>query len=176
MTTSNVAIRRVLLKRGTTAENMAYTGVVGELTLDTDLDTVRVHNGIDAGGELIATQSYVTDITSNISGIGGNINATSVTVDTGVYSDGYFFANGAPYVNFLVGNLRVAGQRIIGLNPTVPILFGQVSNPYQKSHFDSGILANATVASTTHDTGALVVSNGGLGVAGNVFIGAHAGY
>ena len=35
---------------GTTAENDAYTGTAGELTFDTDLETLRVHDGVTAGG------------------------------------------------------------------------------------------------------------------------------
>lgn len=72
MTTSNVAIRRVLLKRGTTAENLAYTGLVGELTLDTDLDTVRVHDGVTAGGvNILATAAQVQTLSNSISTITG---------------------------------------------------------------------------------------------------------
>jgi hypothetical protein len=49
--------KQVLLKRGNTAVSSAYTGPVGEVTVDTDLDTIRVHDGITPGGYL-ATSSY----------------------------------------------------------------------------------------------------------------------
>lgn len=35
---------------GTTAENDAYTGTAGELTFDTELENIRVHDGVNAGG------------------------------------------------------------------------------------------------------------------------------
>lgn len=38
------------LRRGTTAQNNSYTGAVGEITVDTDLETIRVHDGSVAGG------------------------------------------------------------------------------------------------------------------------------
>ena len=38
------------LRRGTTAENDAFTGAVGELTVDTTLDQLRLHDGVTAGG------------------------------------------------------------------------------------------------------------------------------
>ena len=38
------------LRRGTTAENAAYTGSVCELTVDTTLDIVKLHDGSTAGG------------------------------------------------------------------------------------------------------------------------------
>ena len=50
--------KQVLLKRGNTAVSSAYTGPVGEVTVDTDLDTIRVHDGITPGGHL-ASSSYM---------------------------------------------------------------------------------------------------------------------
>ena len=37
-------------RRGTTAQNNSFTGVVGELSIDTDTDNIRVHDGSQAGG------------------------------------------------------------------------------------------------------------------------------
>ena len=39
----------VQFRRGTTAQNNAFTGATGELSVDTQLGTIRVHNGV-AGG------------------------------------------------------------------------------------------------------------------------------
>ncbi len=53
MTTANVNVTKVLLKRGNTVQNNNYTGVSGELTIDTQLKTLRVHDGVTAGGNAI---------------------------------------------------------------------------------------------------------------------------
>src|SRR6056300_1112577 len=45
------------LRRGTTAENDAYKGSVGELTVDTDLNQLRLHDGSTAGGDTIGDGS-----------------------------------------------------------------------------------------------------------------------
>ena len=37
-------------RRGTTTQNNSFTGTAGELSVDTTLDTVRVHDGSTAGG------------------------------------------------------------------------------------------------------------------------------
>lgn len=37
-------------RRGTTAQHASFTGLLGELTVDTDKDTVVVHDGSTAGG------------------------------------------------------------------------------------------------------------------------------
>lgn len=52
------------IRRGTTAENDVFTGAVGELTMDTDTNGVRVHDGTTAGGVKIpteATADYVVE-------------------------------------------------------------------------------------------------------------------
>jgi len=51
-------LKQVLLRRGNTAVSSAYTGPVGEVTVDTDLDTIRVHDGVTPGGHL-ASSSYM---------------------------------------------------------------------------------------------------------------------
>lgn len=40
----------IQIKRGTTAKNNSYTGALGELTLDTGTQTVRIHDGSTRGG------------------------------------------------------------------------------------------------------------------------------
>ena len=41
---------QVQFRRGTTAQNNSFTGAPGELSVDTDLDVIRVHDGSTAGG------------------------------------------------------------------------------------------------------------------------------
>ena len=38
------------LRRGTTSQNNSFTGAAGELSIDTDLDQIRIHDGSAAGG------------------------------------------------------------------------------------------------------------------------------
>ena len=48
-------------RRGTTAQNDAFTGTVGEVSIDTQKDTLRVHNGSTAGGsEIVSTAATQT--------------------------------------------------------------------------------------------------------------------
>jgi hypothetical protein len=48
------------LRRGTTAQHSTFTGLVGEITVDTDKDTIVVHDGSTAGGFPLAK---ITDTT-----------------------------------------------------------------------------------------------------------------
>ena len=43
------------LRRGNTAQTAVFTGAVGEVTVITDQNTITVHDGITAGGHIIAT-------------------------------------------------------------------------------------------------------------------------
>ena len=65
----------IQFRRGTTAQHSSFTGLVGEITVDTDLDTIRVHDGSTAGGTRLAKYSEVVaaatgDITAVIAGSG----------------------------------------------------------------------------------------------------------
>jgi len=44
----------IQLRRGTTAQHASFTGLVGEITVDTDKDTIVVHDGVTAGGYPLA--------------------------------------------------------------------------------------------------------------------------
>ena len=46
-------------RRGTTVEHASFTGAVGELTVDTTLNTVRVHDGVTAAGHRLAKYSEI---------------------------------------------------------------------------------------------------------------------
>lgn len=47
------------LRRGTTTQHAAFTGAVGEVTVDTDKKTAVVHDGVTAGGTPLAKEADV---------------------------------------------------------------------------------------------------------------------
>lgn len=49
---------QVKRRRGTTAENDAFTGAEGEITVDTTTHEIRVHDGSTVGGHIIPTKDY----------------------------------------------------------------------------------------------------------------------
>jgi hypothetical protein len=55
MTVANVNVNQILLKRGTTVRSLAYTGPAGEVTIDTDLKTLRIHDGLTPGGAVVSS-------------------------------------------------------------------------------------------------------------------------
>ena len=58
--------KQVLLKRGNTAVSSTYIGPVGEITLDTDLLQLRVHDGETSGGWIVPSGQDFQNIQSNL--------------------------------------------------------------------------------------------------------------
>jgi len=56
---------QVQFRRGTTAQNNSFTGAVGELSIDTEVKAIRIHDGSTAGGFGVAKSDL-----SNISNVG----------------------------------------------------------------------------------------------------------
>ena len=92
---------QVQFRRGTTSQNNAFTGAQGEMTIDTDVWTLRIHDGTTAGGRqvptLTATQTFTnktfstncvwsgTAIGTTRGGTGANISGVAGAI---VYSTG----------------------------------------------------------------------------------------
>lgn len=86
-------------RRGTTAAHTSFTGLLGELTVDTDKDTVVVHDGSTAGGFPLAKQrnpynaqtgtSYTLALT-DADGVvtASNASAITVTIPNNVFTQG----------------------------------------------------------------------------------------
>lgn len=70
MTTANTQVAQILLKRGNTVQSSGYVGPIGEVTLDTDLDTLRIHDGSTPGGySILATKADIDQVNSDIANI-----------------------------------------------------------------------------------------------------------
>jgi hypothetical protein len=56
---------QVQFRRGTTTQNNAFTGAIGELTYDTQVKTLRLHDGSTAGGGAVVTTNASTQTLTN---------------------------------------------------------------------------------------------------------------
>ena len=56
------------LRRRTTSQHSSFTGAEGEATVDTDKDTLVVHDGSQAGGRPLAREDMNNVSSSNITG------------------------------------------------------------------------------------------------------------
>ena len=58
-------------RRGTTAEHSTFTGLEGEVTIDTTKDTAVIHDGVLAGGYPLAKENLANVTTSGLASIDG---------------------------------------------------------------------------------------------------------
>ena len=178
---------RLQLRRGTEAENNAYTGAVGEITIDTTNEVIRIHDGVTPGGvATVMANSDQTLITGNL------LPAANVTYNLGnstnYWNDLYlsgntiflgplqlkatdsttfsvFQSNGSTLANIAVGSIDVAsissGTTSFGI-PTpsgnAVITVGGTSNVLEIAT-NRASLGGALVA-TGNITGSYILGNG----------------
>lgn len=89
----------VQMRRGTSAEHETFTGLAGEITVDTTKNAIVVHDGATAGGTPLSTETSATTIPQNsktssytltATDTGKHINITTggVTVPASIFSAG----------------------------------------------------------------------------------------
>jgi len=118
MTVANVQVTQVLFKRGNTALAQTYIGPLGEAVLDTGLGTLRLQDGVTPGGRLMATAAQANAIVGGSTYGNANVaaylptysgNITAGNTRTGnIFTNNYFYANGAPFVSSNYSNVDVA--------------------------------------------------------------------
>lgn len=64
-------------RRGTTAQNNAFTGAAGEITYNSSLNTLVAHDGSTAGGHTMVTTNFGADMTTS-----GNVTTSAYFVGT----------------------------------------------------------------------------------------------
>jgi hypothetical protein len=123
-------------RRGSTAQNNSFTGSAGELSLDTDLYTIRVHDGSTAGGFEI-TQNTATQTLTN-----KTINASNNTISNITNA---MLSGSAGITNANLANSDVTiGSTSISLGATSTTLAGLTS--VTSTGFVGNLTGNADTA------------------------------
>ena len=94
--------KKLQLRGGTTSEHSSFTGAVREVTVDTDLKTLKVHDGSTAGGTRLAKHSELSSfITGVTAGSGIDVSGTTISVEPDL-RDGieYIGLDGGDYIRF----------------------------------------------------------------------------
>lgn len=166
------------------SENFVYMQTSNNVTL-TDSVVDGVYGNVHAGSLHLSNATPSTDTASGAlivaggAGIAGNVNADNFNASSGFYGDLV-----APVANIgrmtlsgtVSGNLRVDNSVIIGGSPAVTVATLQNYGTVYSAGVVSGVQAFLSSApSTSTSTGAVVIPNGGLGVAGNITAGGFVG-
>ena len=121
--------RKLKPRKGTTAQNNAYTGANGEITVDTSKKTLVVHDGTTAGGNPLP---IATDITAAVAGHAAALDPhpqylTPAEADTLYEAIGAVVAHEAeldPHPQYLRGDsLETADTTIIVVPSGVSVLY-----------------------------------------------------
>ena len=136
-------------RRGTTSQNNSFTGVVGELTVDTDLDTIRVHDGSTAGGFALVQAAATQTLT--------NKTLTSPTINGGTFSGTFTgtISPGQVTTNSIVSN---GSNADISIQPsgTGDVILSALR--VNGTTLDSSDSTKITIAENVDVTGTLTVS------------------
>ena len=136
------------LRRGTTSQHSSFTGAEGEVTVDTDKETLVVHDGSTAGGHPVAAEDMANVSSSSITGrLGtGSIASAKIAADA---IDGSKIAddsiNSEHYVNGSIDHDHLANDCIDSTNIQDDSIN---SEHYINGSIDHDHLANDCIDST----------------------------
>jgi hypothetical protein len=168
--TANVNVTKVLFRRGNTAQNASYTGINGEVTVDTQAKTLRIHDGVTAGGFVVSGGgggSYGNaNVKSYLASFDGNINpSANVTYSLGSatqqwkdlwVSNATIYFNSVPLSTDATGNITYNGNPLVSFVDGNLIVGGEVVSGGGGNPFDQDLNANSAV--TFYTVGATVIN------------------
>ncbi len=172
-----MAAYAIQFRRGTTTEHSSFTGLLGEVTVDTTKKTIVVHDGSTAGGSALALEGAATNTTtgtysSNVT-VGGTLGVTGLTTMSGAAA--------------VTGDLTMTGDILPSANITYDL--GSSSMMWKDVYIGPGSLyingkkvieddsgsinittdANEDLKFTTSGTGTLkLISGNGISITGEI--------
>ena len=108
--------KRLQHRGGTTSQHSSFTGAVREVTVDTDKNTLVVHDGATAGGHPLAT---ATNFTST--GIEDNATSTAITIHS---NENVSFA----------GNISTGNNGVLSILDSSGDISGKLANQSSSAH------------------------------------------
>ena len=134
---------QVQFRRGTTSQNNAFTGAQGELTIDTQVYTIRIHDGTTAGGKTVPTLTATQTMTNKTMGSSSVWNGNVIGLTYGGTGAALTAAAGAVVYSTSSG----LGLSLAGTSGQV-LTSGGVSGPtwVNASSLSTGTATTATLA------------------------------
>jgi hypothetical protein len=104
------------LRRGTTAQNNSFTGAAGELSVDSQLHTLRVHDGTLAGGYALITGTSTVTLSGKTINLSNNTLSGTIAQFNTALSDGDFatLAGTETFTNKTLTSPTIATPTITG--------------------------------------------------------------
>jgi hypothetical protein len=113
-------------RRGTTSQNNSFTGSPGELSIDTDLDVIRVHDGSQPGGFAQVGLNCVQTIANKIY-LGTSLSVTGNVTGGNITPDGNIVLSDTKSIS--IGSLTITDDTIRSTEHTITIgSLGNIGN------------------------------------------------
>jgi hypothetical protein len=158
---------RVQLRRGNTSQTSAFTGALAEITVDTDLNTLVIHDGVTPGGTYLTTATSTIPISDKANLAFNNAASASTYANTGInnaasastYANSAFYnaASASTYANTALNNAASASTYANTGIDIAQASFNAANNvmPQIQPSFDAANtgINNAASASTYANTG-----------------------
>ena len=125
------------LRRGTTSQNNSFTGAAGELSVDTDLDQLRVHDGSTAGGIKVPATGLAF-------GAAGNTNPATNTVSVGTPANVVIRSATGQSGNVIIGDATATSNFNLDVRGTANV--GALTST---SHTSTGNIQGVNITATT---------------------------
>ena len=150
------------LRRGTTSQHSSFTGAEGEVTVDTDKETLVVHDGSTAGGHPVAAEDMANVSSASIAGRLGTDSIATTKIAAGALPTDVTIADAN-----ISGNLTIASADIVDEAITLAKLeHGTSSNNGKFLRANNGadptfeVVNTDLVADTSPQLGGDLASNG----------------
>ena len=154
---------QVQFRRGTATQNNSFTGALGEITIDTDNKSLRIHDGTTPGGSAVPTLNGTQTFTNKTFGSGSTWNGNSIGVGYGgtgaslTATAGAIVYSGAS--TFGLTSAGTSGQVLSSAGSSAPVWLSQsaltvgnatqATNATNLSGGSAGQLAYQTATNTT---------------------------
>tara|TARA_B100000427_G_scaffold118999_1_gene99162 strand:+ start:7402 stop:9195 length:1794 start_codon:yes stop_codon:yes gene_type:complete len=147
------------LRRGTTSQHSSFTGAEGEVTVDTDKESLVVHNGSNAGGYPLAREDMSNVSSASIAGrlatdsiAPAKIGAGSLPTDVTIVTDnlGNEAVTNAKLGDLSINNAKVAANAAIAYSKLADISANRVlgrsnAGSVEATQVQTGMMADGAV-------------------------------
>jgi len=148
--------KQLKLRRGTTSQHGSFTGAEGEVTVDTDKETLVVHDGSTAGGHPVAAEDLANVSSANIVGRLGTGSIVKAKLEADII-DGTKLAddavNSEHYVDASIDHQHLSNDCIDGDNIQDDVV--------NSEHIAAGAIDLEHMSSESVDEDNLKISNSG---------------
>ena len=144
------------LRRGTTTQHGSFTGAEGEVTVDTDKESLVVHDGSTAGGFPIARENLSNVSSATITGRLGTGSIVKAKLEADAIDGTKLADNACNSEHYTDGSIDTAHYAAGSVNATA-----LADNAVTTTRINDGAVINAKIAAGSVDENKLAISNAG---------------